>query len=86
MTAVIDRDNPKDIFDIVLIDEFYSYDWNEILKIAHEKAGFSNDDLIIRLKTFPLSLLENISLVDPLYLNDFKTRYENIINKIENMA
>lgn len=36
------RDNPKDIFDIFLIDKFYSYDYKEILKVAHAKSGFRN--------------------------------------------
>lgn len=83
ITAVIGRDSAKDIFDIYLIDKLYDYRWDNILDIAHHKAGFSNHDLIIRLKTFPLSLLKNISLVDNNFLDNFETEYKVIIDKIE---
>jgi len=86
LTAVMGRDNAKDIFDIFLIDYFNDFDFLEILEVAHEKAGFKNDDLIIRLKTFPQSLLKNISLVDKLFLNEFENRYEMIIKKIEKIG
>jgi len=85
ITAVMGRDNPKDIFDIFLIDKFYSYDYQEILKIAHKKSGFNNDDLIVRLKTFPIALLNNISLVDVSFLDNFEDEYEKIIKKIEDI-
>jgi predicted nucleotidyltransferase component of viral defense system len=83
ITAVIGRDNPKDIFDIFLIDKFNTIDWKTILSIAHEKAGFSDDDLIIRLKTFPYGMLNKIVLFDLSFLDDFKERYKKIIEKIE---
>jgi len=85
LTAVIGRDNPKDIFDIFLLDTFYDFDYVEILKIAHEKAGFNNDDLIIRLKTFPIMLLKNILLVDASFLDDFEEKYMLLIEKLENI-
>ncbi len=83
LTAVISRDSAKDIFDIYLIDKFYNYDYKEILSVAHDKAEFSNDDLIIRLKTFPISLLKNISLVDLSFLDNFEKNYKLVIKKIE---
>ena len=85
ITAVIGRDNPKDIFDIFLIDKYYQIDWKTILEVAHQKAGFSDDDLIIRLKTFPISLLKNINLIDSNFLNNFKEEFDLIIQKIENI-
>ena len=83
ITAVVGRDNAKDIFDIYLIDKFYSFDWKTILKIAHDKAGFNNQDLIIRLKIFPLFLLKSIALVDDIFLDKFEVEYNQIINKME---
>jgi len=85
LTAVIGRDNPKDIFDIFLLDTSYDFDYEEILKIAHEKAGFNNDDLIIRLKTFPTMLLKNILLIDTSFLDDFEEKYKLFIEKLENI-
>ena len=82
ITAVVGRDNPKDIFDIYLISKFYKFDWNEILDSAHKKAGFSDEELIIRLKSFPKKMLEEIKVVDNTFLNDFDIEYSKIIANI----
>jgi len=82
ITAVIGRDNPKDIFDIFLISKFYKINWKDILKSAHKKAGFSNEDLIIRLKSFPNSLLKEIKIIDDTFLDNFEIEFQNIINGI----
>ena len=83
ITAVLGRDNSKDIFDIYLIDKFYNYSWHEILEVAHQKTSFSNSDLIIRLKTFPMFLFNSISLTDDKFLDNFENEYKLIIEKIE---
>ena len=82
LSAVIGRDNPKDVFDIFLIYKMHAFSWKEILEAAHKKAYFSGDDLIIRLKTFPRNLLKNIKLLDKDFLNDFDEIYIKIINEI----
>jgi len=83
LTAIIGRDNPKDIFDIYLIDKYNSIDFEEIIKIAQDKMHFSKDDLLIRLKSFPTYLLKGIKLIDKDFLNDFSKNYKQIIKKIE---
>jgi len=82
LTAVIGRDNPKDIFDIYLISKFYSFEWSDILNSAHKKASFSNEDLIIRLKSFPTKLINNIKLIDTNFLSNFNHEFPLIIEKI----
>lgn len=82
LCAVIGRDNPKDVFDIFLIYKMHTFSWQEVLKAAHKKAYFSDDDLIIRLKTFPRNLLKNIKLLDEDFLDDFDEIYIKIINEI----
>ena len=82
ITAVIGRDNPKDIFDIYLIHKFYKFDWKDILEAAHQKAGFSDEELIIRLKSFPKELLKEIKIVDKTFLDDFNTGFPEIIDSI----
>ena len=86
LTAVVGRDNPKDIFDIFLIMKFYKYDMKNILEVAHEKACFYNDDLIIRLKTFPVHLLKNIALIDKNFLDTFELEYKEMISEIEDVV
>ncbi|RKX72751.1 MAG: hypothetical protein DRP60_13225 [Spirochaetes bacterium] len=82
LTAVLGRDNPKDIFDIYLICTFYSFSWEDIIASAHEKAGFSNEDLVIRLKSFPQKMLGIINYVDEKFLLNFEKDFPVIINEI----
>lgn len=82
LTAVIGRDNPKDIFDIYLIWRYYKFDWIQIVKSTHEKASFSDEELIVRLKSFPRSLLDEIILVDKYFLNDFDKEYPKLVDEI----
>ena len=82
ITAVIGRDNPKDIFDIYLISRYYSVNWQEILDSAQEKSVFSIDDLIVRLKSFPDRLLGSINLIDEGFLDSFQDDYGVLIDEI----
>ncbi len=82
ITAVVGRDNPKDIFDIFLICKFYKFDWKDILESAHQKAGFSNEELIIRLKSFPSILLQEIKIIDNSFLENFDIYFSKIIDEI----
>ncbi len=83
LTAIIGRDNPKDVFDIYLIWKFYSFSWPEILEAAHQKAGFLDEELIIRLKTFPVELLKPLKITDRTFLNEFDLEIKKIIDEIE---
>ncbi|MFK5880685.1 MAG: nucleotidyl transferase AbiEii/AbiGii toxin family protein [Sulfurospirillum sp.] len=83
LTATISRDNPKDIFDLYLIWRYFSFDWKDILESAHSKAYFSDDELIIRLKTFPSELLKNIKLSDKSFLDNFTVEFPKIIQEIK---
>jgi predicted nucleotidyltransferase component of viral defense system len=83
ITAVIGRDNPKDVFDIYLIWKNYEIDWKEILESAHQKAGFSDEELIIRLKSFPKELLKEIKIIDKTFLDSFDTDFKTIIDDID---
>ena len=82
LNAIIDRDEEKDIFDIYLICKFYNFDWNHILEIAQKKSFFSFELLIIRLKSFPIRLLENINIIDIEFLSNFEKEFSIIIEEI----
>ncbi|MEA1917096.1 MAG: nucleotidyl transferase AbiEii/AbiGii toxin family protein [Campylobacterota bacterium] len=83
LTAVIGRDNPKDIFDIYLISKYYSFLWSDILQSAHNKAGFIDEELVVRLKTFPREMLDSINLIDKIFLINFNKEFPIIIEEIE---
>lgn len=86
LTAVIGRDNPKDVFDIYLIDKFYPVSWEAILVSAHRKAVFSDEDLLVRLRSFPASLLSEIKLIDADFLKDFDADFPRIVKAIAEVA
>ena len=86
ITAVIGRDDVKDIFDIYLISKFYNFSWSDILDSAHDKAGFSTEELIVRLKSFPLALLENINIIEHNFLDDFEKEFPTLIEEILNRS
>jgi len=82
ITAVISRDNPKDIFDIYLIALNTNFFWGEILLNAKEKMSFSKEQFIYRLKQFPPELLNKIKPINPQFLKNFDNIFPLIINDI----
>ena len=69
LTAIMGRDNPKDIFDLLLIMQQSRIDWPQVLAAAHQKAVFSNEDLAARLKSFPVASLNQIKFADSRYID-----------------
>ncbi len=80
LTAILGRDDPKDIFDLYLIDKFYKIDYVKTVNCAKEKMMLNIEDLIIRLKTFPTKWLNEINLIDREFLKEFELK--QIMNKI----
>ncbi|MGI5172131.1 nucleotidyl transferase AbiEii/AbiGii toxin family protein [Treponema sp. OMZ 840] len=70
LTAVLGRDEEKDVFDIVSICLMYDFNWANVLEAAHEKEGFGDYVLIERLKSFPLEWLENLKLIKKTDITD----------------
>ena len=63
LTAVLGRDEEKDVFDIVSICLMYDFNWIDILQAAHEKESFEDYILVERLKSFPLDWIANLKLI-----------------------
>jgi hypothetical protein len=70
LTAVLGRDEEKDVFDIVCICLMYDFNWTGILQAAHEKEGFEDYILIERLKSFPLEWIKNLKLIKKTDITD----------------
>lgn len=70
LTAVLGRDEEKDVFDIVCICLMYDFNWTDILQAAHEKEGFEDYILIERLKSFPLGWIKNLKLIKKTDITD----------------
>jgi len=73
--ALMSRDEPKDVFDIVSIASSYSFSWKEVFHQAGRKQLIDETDLGIRLSTFPVALMTNqLWLKAEIYLPDFSAK------------
>lgn len=79
LTALLSRDEPKDVFDIVSISLNYSFSWDEVFVYALRKAIISEPDVLMRLRSFPIELIEGKEwLKNPVDLSSFKENIEQI--------
>lgn len=82
ISAVVGRDEPKDVFDLFLLSTITEFNWNSIIEISHKKELFEPDVLEYRLRTFPLPMLDRLMLIDSSFLAAVKEDYELMINDI----
>jgi len=61
LTAIIGRDEPKDIFDIIHLSLNYSFNWPDIFEHAKQKAVINELDVEQRLVSFPVEWFENVN-------------------------
>lgn len=64
LCAVLGRDEGRDIADILYISKARKFSWDVILNEAQLKEGFQLEDLLFRIETFPLALLDTVPIVD----------------------
>lgn len=86
ITAILDRDEAKDIFDLFSLSYNETFNWGEILKIAEKKSVIEKDFLIYRLKAFPLSWLDKIKIIKPIEITNKKIEIlcQDIIEESDN--
>jgi hypothetical protein len=60
LTAILSRDEPKDIFDIVHIALNYSFNWQAVFNDAKQKSVINEIDIEERLCGFPPEMLKHI--------------------------
>jgi len=61
LTAIVGRDEPKDIFDIIHISLNYSFNWIDIFEHSKQKAVINELDVEQRLVSFPVEWFENVN-------------------------
>ena len=59
ITAILGRDEPKDVVDIIILSLSYSFNWREVYHNAFKKHIMNEQDIAWRLSTFPVKLLED---------------------------
>ncbi len=60
LTAIVGRDEPKDIFDIYMLARKYSFNWMNVFEEAKKKAVLNEIDVEQRIKSFPAELLNDV--------------------------
>jgi hypothetical protein len=79
LTAIIGRDEPKDIFDIIHLSIKYSFNWPDIFYHAKQKAAINELDIEQRLISFPVEWMESVNWLNtPVDLKSFR----NYLNQI----
>jgi len=79
LTAIVGRDEPKDVFDIVTIAINFSFNWKEMFNHSKGKAIINEIDVEQRLFSFPLISLSNIDwLVKPINNEIFEENLRKI--------
>lgn len=79
ITAVVTREEPKDVFDIVTLSQNFSFDWDEVFRMAFEKQIMDATDVAMRLSTFPVEWMAGLAwLKDPVDPAMFRHRIEII--------
>lgn len=79
LTALISRDEPKDVFDIINISLNYSFNWGKVFEQSIRKAIIAEQDVPMRLETFPVELIASQPwLIQPVNINEMKAQLEAI--------
>jgi predicted nucleotidyltransferase component of viral defense system len=84
LTALVGRDEPKDVFDLYVLSCYAGFDWKEILEIASIKAAIDREILEYRLKSFPLALLDHLVVSDEGFLRSLHKDYPALVDDITN--
>lgn len=81
LSAVVSRDEAKDVFDIVTLAEHYSFSWVKIFEYTIKKAIVADVDVAMRLSTFPVALLETVKWhAKPFEKEEFAKKLQVVAN------
>lgn len=60
LTAIVGRDEPKDVFDICVLSLNYRFNWLAVFSEARNKALINEIDVEQRIKSFPVLLFQKV--------------------------
>ncbi len=83
ISAIMGRDEAKDIFDFIIIQNKNNFKWNEIFALTKNKINFDIDEFIFRLENFPVKLLNKIISKESLDLNFYQNNLNRLIKEIK---
>ncbi len=75
LCSIMGRDEPKDIFDIIILAETYSFNWKEVFCHTIKKQIVNETDIAMRIDTFPAkSMMNKIWLKSPVDLDEITNK------------
>ncbi len=83
ITAIMGRDEGKDIADFYFLKTRENYNIKEFLEKAKEKLIFETEDFLFRLNTFPLEKIKNLNFKKRKYLDEILNNYKKFVNNIQ---
>jgi predicted nucleotidyltransferase component of viral defense system len=83
ITAIMGRDEEKDIADFYFLKTIENYNLKEYLEKAKEKSIFETEDFLFRLNTFPLEKIKNVHFKKESYLNEIFNNYKEFVKNIQ---
>jgi predicted nucleotidyltransferase component of viral defense system len=86
ITAILGRDEPKDVFDLYLGARVASFSWDDVVGAARAKALFDIEALQYRLESFPPALLDGLAVRDEGFLQELKRDYTTLCGEIVELA
>ncbi len=81
--AVLGRDEPKDVFDLALCYTEKKVQLSKAIEEARKKCSFSSEDLLMRLRSFPVEMLSLLTIRDDRFLNGIVKRYSEFLSELE---
>jgi len=73
LSALIGRDEPKDLFDIIHIAWNFSFNWQDVFIEARKKAHMNELELAERMLSFPIALFEKVNwMKDSIDLGEYQ--------------
>lgn len=82
ITALIGRDEAKDVFDLLTIFKYHDFEWETVIQAAWQKAYFLLEELVLKLKNFPISLLETLTVIHPISREEQEKNLQEMMEEI----
>jgi predicted nucleotidyltransferase component of viral defense system len=81
LSAIIGRDEPKDVVDIWVIAKSGGIDWKHMFTdVGHKASGIFPPEVVRKLETMPLEMLDRIAWVEP------RPSYDSISDDIKRIC
>ncbi len=81
LTAIVGRDEPKDVFDIYALSKHYKFNWLEVFNEAKNKAVINEIDVEQRISSFPAILFQSVDWhILPIDIESFNKDIKTIAN------